>query len=198
MGHFMKGFLEKDGNVCDVEYLVKHRKDPGVLVDIYKKSEFVIIGFPLYVDGMPGSVKQFFEHLAPLVGREGNPALGFVIQCGFPETHHTRFVEKYVAKLAKRLNCRYLGAILKGGCEGLAIQPPFLTEKYYEYFYQLGRAFGLEGAFDATLCAKLARPEHLSRENLEQVIPFVNSALWDMLLEQNGAKDKSFDRPYQS
>ncbi|MCX5727092.1 MAG: NAD(P)H-dependent oxidoreductase, partial [Candidatus Saganbacteria bacterium] len=69
MDYFIKGYQETEGNTCDIEFIVKHRNDLSVLAEKFSKSEQVIIGFPLYVDGMPGSVKEFIEALAPLMGK---------------------------------------------------------------------------------------------------------------------------------
>ena len=88
-----------------------------------------------------------------------------------------------------------MGSIVKGGCEGLDAQPAFLTDKYYEYFYRIGIEFGKTGVMDEVLLQKLARPEHLLPEHMAQIIPFVNSVIWDAQLEKNGVLDKSFDRP---
>jgi hypothetical protein len=195
MEHFIRGFLETPGNTCDVEYLVKYRKNLKALSEKFSQAQNVILGFPLYIDAMPAALKAFLEVLAPLSGREDLPALGFLIQCGFPETAHTRFAGRYCEKFARRIGCRPLGLILKGGCEGLAIQPSFLTEKYFSLFAMLGQNFGKTGSLDETLLAKLARPEHLKPENLDQIIPFINQALWDAQLEKNGVLDKSFARP---
>lgn len=195
MEGFIRGFLETEGNTCEVEYLVKYRKNLTPLTEKFSQAQNVIIGFPLYVDAMPGSVKAFLEALAPLSGQPNLPALGFVIQCGFPETAHNRFAARYCEKFTRRLGCRPLSAILKGGCEGLAIQPSFLTDKYFALFSMLGQHFGRTGIIDETLLAKLARPEHLKAENLAQVIPFINQALWDAQMEKNGVLDRSFDKP---
>lgn len=195
MEHFIRGFLETSGNSCDVEYLIKYRKDLKALSEKFSQAQNVILGFPLYIDAVPASVKAFLEDLAPLSGRQDLPALGFLIQCGFPETAHTRFAGRYCEKFARRIGCRSLGLILKGGCEGLAIQPSFLTEKYFSLFAMLGQNFGKTGSLDETLLAKLARPEHLNPENLAQIIPFINSSLWDAQLEKNGVLDQSFARP---
>ena len=195
MEHFIRGFLETSGNSCDVEYLIKYRKDLKALSEKFSQAQNVILGFPLYIDAVPAGVKAFLEALAPLSGRQDLPALGFLIQCGFPETAHTRFAGRYCEKFARRIGCRPLGLILKGGCEGLAIQPSFLTEKYFSLFAMLGQNFGKTGSLDETLLAKLARPEHLKPENLAQIIPFINQSLWDAQLEKNGVLDQSFARP---
>lgn len=195
LDHFIRGFLETPGNACEVEYLVKHRKNLSLLTEKFRRAENVIIGFPLYFDAMPGSVKEFLEALAPLTGQTNLPALGFMIQCGFPETAHNRFVARYCEKFTRRIGCRQLSSILKGGCEGLDFQPPQLTQKSFELLNLLGADFGHTGKIDEELLAKLARPEHLTAQNLAQVIPFVNQALWDSQLENNGVLDRSFDRP---
>ena len=197
MDHFIKGFLETAGNTCEIEYLTRHRRSLPALAEKLAAAQNVIIGFPLYVDAMPGSVKEFFEIFEPYIGKINNTALGFVIQCGFPETLHNRYVEKYCEKFSRRMGCRYLGSILKGGCEGLDIQPTFLTDKYYSNFYLLGVEFGKTGQLDETVLGKLTRPEHLSAENMAQIIPFINQALWDTQLEKNGSLDRSFDKPLQ-
>jgi hypothetical protein len=195
MDHFIKGFLETEGNSCEIEYLTKYRRSLTALAEKFAAAENVIIGFPLYVDAMPGSVKEFFETLAPYMGKANNPVLGFVIQCGFPENSHNRHVEKYCEKFSRRMGCRYLGSILKGGCEGLDIQPNFLTDKYYQYFYLLGVEFRKTGKLDGIILEKLARPEHLKAENMAQVIPFINQALWNAQMEKNGVLDRSFNKP---
>ena len=195
MDHFVKGFLETADNTCEIDYLTKNRHSLPSLSEKFAAAHNVIIGFPLYVDAMPGSVKDFFEILGHSMGKTNNIALGFVIQCGFPETSHNRHVEKYCEKFSRRMGCRYLGSILKGGCEGLDIQPGFLTDKYYSNFYLLGVEFGKTGKLDGALLEKLARPEHLSAENMVNVIPFVNQGLWDAQMEKNGSLDRSFDKP---
>jgi len=121
----------------------------------------------------------------------------FVIQNGFPETHHNRFVERYCEKLVKRLGCIYEGSVCKGGCEGLDIQPPELVDKVFIGFYNVGRSFGENGKLDPEIVNKLAYPEHLTPENMKLVIPMVNNFLWDGRLKKNDALDKKFDKPFE-
>jgi len=198
MDHFIRGFMETNGNTSEIVYLTKQKHDFNALRKTFAEAQNVIIGFPLYVDAMPGSVKEFLEALAPLAGEKGNPDLAFVIQCGFPETSHNRYVARYCEKFSRRMGCSSLGSILKGGCEGLDVQPNFLTDKYYTLFYRIGVEFGKTGKFDPALLEKLARPEHLTAENIAQIIPFINQALWDVQMENNGVLGKSFDRPAKS
>ena len=89
------------------------------MVQAFAGAECVLLGFPLYTDAMPGMVKHFIEALEPLAGRKDNPSLGFLVQSGFPEGLHSRYVERYLEKLAERLGCPYLGTIVKGNGEGV-------------------------------------------------------------------------------
>ncbi|MGI6430249.1 MAG: flavodoxin family protein [Syntrophomonadaceae bacterium] len=194
--HFINGFLETDGNSVEVLHSIKDRPDFTPERELFQNAERLLIAFPLYVDAMPGSVKALFESFAPLKGKNPGLKLMFMIQCGFPETHHTRFVARYCEKLARRLECEPAGLICKGGCEGLAVQPPALVDKVFKGFYELGKAYGETGELDDRILAKLARPEHLTAENLKQVIPMVNSFLWDDWMKKNNVIEKSFDKPY--
>jgi len=197
LGHFAEGFLETPGNVIDTIFLIRERPGFEKALKAFREEELILLAFPLYVDAMPGSVKDFIEALAPLKGTRPELTLMYLVQNGFPETCHNRPVARYLGKLTQRLGCRFGGAILKGGCEGLDVQPPFLVDKVFRLFREVGKDFGQAGMLNETLLAKLARPEHLTPENVSQIIPMVNSFLWDALLEKNGAKEKSFARPYR-
>jgi hypothetical protein len=197
LGHFAEGFLEKSDNNIETIFLIKDRPGFEKALTAFREAERILLAFPLYVDAMPGSVKDFIEALAPLKDKKPDLTLMYLVQNGFPETCHNRPVARYMEKLTKRLGCLYGGAILKGGCEGLDVQPPFLVDKVFNLFREVGRDFGKTGVLNDALLAKLARPEHLTPENIAQVIPMVNGFLWDSLMEKNGAKEKSFNRPYR-
>ncbi len=194
--YFIKGFLETEGNSVETVNSIKGRPEFTKEREMFLDAERLLIAFPLYVDAMPGSVKELIESFEPLKGKNPSLRLMFMTQCGFPETHHTRFVARYCEKLVKRLGCMFSGTILKGGCEGLTVQPPALVEKVFQRFYQLGKAYGESGELDSVILAKLAHPEHLTPENLKQVIPMVNNFLWDGMMKKNNALDKSFNKPY--
>ena len=149
---------------------------------------------------MPGIVKSFIDSLKPLCKNKDNSSIGFIVQSGFPEAYHSRFVERYLEKLAKRLNCQYIGCIVKGGIEGTRMMPPFMTKKIFNSFYELGKAYGKSGKFDQTLLDRLAKPEHLSAlmrlfYNFGRLFGMVN-VYWDKQLKDNDAFEKRFDKPY--
>ena len=196
--HFLKGFMEKESNSYELVYMAN--KDVEKLVEMFKDASNVMLAFPLYTDCMPGIVKSFIDNLKPLCGKQGNPSVGFVVQGGFPEAYHSRFVERYLKKLAKRLNCQYMGCVVKGGIETIRIIPQFMTKKIFNYFYELGKIYGKSGKFDEELLKKLADPEHLSvvRRLFFRFarLTGIANVYWNRQLKKNNAFEKRFDKPY--
>ncbi|MGE5415734.1 MAG: NAD(P)H-dependent oxidoreductase [Acidobacteriota bacterium] len=199
LSHFLTGFEQTAGHTHEIHYLrrVKHQDE---FVKAFAANDCVLIAYPLYADSMPGQVKLFIESLQPLCGREGNPALAFMVQSGFPEAIHSRYVEKYHEKLARRLGARYLGTIIKGGVEGISVQPPFMTNKLFNSFYQIGQVFGKTGQLEKSLLNKLAGPDRMSAFKLfvyrAMMFPLARLTFWDKMLKENGAYDKRFAQPF--
>lgn len=167
----------------------------------FEESDLILLGFPLYTDAMPGLVKAFIESLAPYVGREGNPRMAFLVQSGFPEAHHSRFVERYLEKLARRLGAPYAGTIVKGGCEGVRLRPEEANQKLFEGLIALGQDLAVSGTFDAEKLKRLARPERYPAIiaplfKLALKLPVLNQ-YWDSQLKKNGAYEQRFARPYK-
>jgi len=71
LNHLVSGFTSIAGNTAEISHLYKI-KDKGMFAKRFAKAECVLIGFPLYTDGMPGIVKEFIEALEPLTKRERN------------------------------------------------------------------------------------------------------------------------------
>jgi hypothetical protein len=169
--------------------------------EAFREADVVVLGFPLYTDGMPGLVKAFIESLVPYTGSEGNPRMAFLVQSGFQEAHHSRYVERYLEKLTFRLNAPYAGTIVKGGCEGLRLQP---EESHCALFAQLkavGANLALEGVFDQESLRLLSKPEKYPRILaplfwLALRLPITQS-YWDNQLKKNGAYEERFARPFK-
>ncbi|MGE5404821.1 MAG: flavodoxin family protein [Candidatus Saccharibacteria bacterium] len=200
LNHFLKGFMESAGNTHEVHYLrrIKHQDE---FVQAFSAADCVLIAYPLYADAMPGQVKLFIESLQPFCKQEGNPTMAFLVQSGFPEAIHSRYVEKYHNKLARRLGARYLGTIIKGGVEGISVQPPFITAKLFNAFYKIGQTFGRTGQLDKAMLDKLAGSDRFSRVKLFfwQVLgfPLARLTFWDKMLKENKAYEKRFAQPYK-
>lgn len=200
--HLISGFMTTEGNTYELAYL-NRVKDSDKFIKSFQEAEQVLLAFPLYTDAMPAMVKTFIESLEPLCGRADNPSIGFLVQSGFPEAIHSRYVERYLEKLASRLGCRYIGTIIKGGCEGVWRRPAKRTKKLFEAFYQLGQIYGETGRFDEQLIHKLAQPESFPK----LIVPLLKLLLikiglanfyWNPMLKKNNAFKKRFAKPYAS
>jgi len=193
--HFTNGFMTNDGNTYELAYLVRV-KDRESFINLFREAEHVLLVFPLYFDAMPAVVKTFIESLEPLCGREGNADIGFIVQSGFPEAIHSRYVERYLEKLAKRLGCRYKGTVIRGGVEGIRATPDRMNRKLFKSFYELGKAFGETGEFDKQIVFKLGQPERLTKFYFWIIKLITHKLYWDKMLKKNNAFEKRFARPY--
>jgi multimeric flavodoxin WrbA len=197
LDHFLAGFEATPGNSYELHYL-NRLKDTERFVQAFAEAETVILAHPLYTDAMPAMVKAFIEELEPLSGKEGNPTLGFIVQSGFVEAAHSRYVERYWEKFSRRLGSRYLGTIIKGGCEPLH-RDGKQFQKVLKGFYELGKAFGETGQFNEKMVEELAEPEKiptLMRLIVQLVWKINGNRYWDDWLKENKAYERSFARPY--
>ena len=198
---FLHGFREATGTSCERLYL-NRRGEQERFRDAFAAADSVLLAYPLYTDAMPGIVKQFIETLAPLCADQGQkPALAFLVQSGFPEAAHSRPVERYHTALARRLGCRYLGTIIRGGVEGIQSRPEKMSRRLFVRFEELGRRFGRSGVLDAALLMRLARPERLPgwMGLLLRLLSLtgLTNLYWNWALKANGAYSRRFARPYQ-
>jgi hypothetical protein len=166
----------------------------------FGKADVVLLGMPLYTDSVPGLVKAYIEALAPYVGRPDNPRFGFLVQSGFSEALHSRPVERYFHKLARRLGSAYAGTIVRGGGESLQAMPDQANRRLWERLQGLGRSLAAEGYFDPELLSAVARTERLSgvRAALMKValkLP-VTQFYWNGQLKKNNAWKRRFATPY--
>jgi NAD(P)H-dependent FMN reductase len=210
MKHFIDGFTAVPGNTVEYAYL-NNAKGHAATAAKCREADAVIIAFPLYADSMPAAVKDFIETLG--AGRkkrarrggkpapEKNPPMGFIVQSGFPEAVHSRYVEKYLEKLAARLGSRYIGTVIKGGVEGITSRSEYFNRRLFMAFSSLGRHFGVTKEFHPITMRKLAGMERFpafARGVLRLMIAtgLVNK-FWDEQMKKNGAFERRFDRPYR-
>lgn len=194
-----KGFCSVE-NPCDIEELFIKKTSYPELMNTLENADFAIIIFPLYTDAMPGIVKGFFEEFSHYKLKNKQLKLGFFVQSGFPEANHSRFIEKYLNKFAKRLEIDYLGTVIKGGVEGIKIQPKWMTKSYMELIYDLGQHLALDWEFNQYILKRLANPEKLSFTKLTFYRLLAQLGLinfyWDNQLKQNKAFENRFAQPY--
>jgi multimeric flavodoxin WrbA len=175
-------------------------KETGSMLQAFSQAECVLFGFPLYTDSMPGIVKHFIEVLQPLVGRKGNPAIGFIVQSGFPEALHSRYVERYLERLSERLNSPYLGTVVKGNGEGVRIMPDEANRNLFANLQIIGTSLATSGRFDPVAVKAIAQPERYPAilGPVFQVflrLP-VAHGYFDGMLKKNGTYGQRFAQPF--
>lgn len=198
MEQFMKGYSQVVPEIVPVQYLAS-KKSKEENLRVFTSAETVLLIFPLYTDCMPGIVKEFFEDLSALDFPRPKK-IGFIVQSGFPEAIHSVFVERYLEKFTKRLQCKYLGTVIRGGVEGIQIMPENFTKKLFHRFEALGTEFAGTGSFSEEIKSVLAKPYKLSsiRRFIFSLVSNTRLAnfYWISNLKKNNAFDKRFDRPY--
>ncbi|MBN2548652.1 MAG: hypothetical protein JXB15_05825 [Anaerolineales bacterium] len=195
LSELIKGF----GGAAEMHH-INRIHDTEQFVQAFAAAECAWIGFPLYTDAMPGIVKHFIEALEPLCGRQSNPPIGFLVQSGFPEAAHSRYVERYLGKLSSRLGSPYLGTIVKGGGEGLRSMPPNMTHRLFQSMQALGKGLADNGCLDPTILQQIAKPERFPAIagpffRLFLRLP-VATSYFDQMLKQNGAYEQRFAQPF--
>lgn len=187
----------------DYELLQLNRlNDLEEQVQAFQEADCVWLGFPLYTDAMPALVKRFIEALEPFKGHLDNPPIGFLVQSGFPEALHSRYVERYLEKLVSRLGSPYLGTIVKGGGEGVRMMPDGANRKLFGDLQGLGAGLAQEGALDPELLARVAGLERYPGWMVPVMKALVKvpvySWYWNSQLKKNGVFEERFAQPYQN
>ena len=122
------------------------------------------------------------------------------MQSGFPEGLHSRYVERYLEKLAERLGSPYLGTVVKGNGEGVRSMPPGATQHLFEGLQSLGMGLAREGKLDPQVLARIAAPERYPAI-LDPVfriflhLPIAHS-YFDGMLKKNDAYERRFAQPF--
>jgi multimeric flavodoxin WrbA len=196
----MLGELAKGFGGEHAIYHLNRVKETAQFVDAFTHAECVWLGFPLYVDAMPGIVKHFIEALQPLAERKDNPPIGFLVQSGFPEALHSRYIERYLERLASRLGSPYLGTIVKGGGEGIRAMPPEANRQLFERLQASGRALALNGRLDPDIVCQIATPERFPAVlgpvfRMILRLPGIH-AYFDDMLKKNGVYQQRFAQPF--
>ncbi|HPE42157.1 MAG TPA: NAD(P)H-dependent oxidoreductase [Thermotogota bacterium] len=180
------------------EFYNKNQYD--ALIEEMKTYESILIGFPLYADWTPGYVKELFEKMGERRAELAGKKYLYLIQCGFPESHHCRYVARYCARFTDRIGGVSIGSIVRGNSEGARLIPETFF-KDSKILGELGRIFETETRLDQGLLEAISKPEKLTKSGLTRIalmqkLPLGNG-YWNSQLKKNGAFEKRFDKPYE-
>lgn len=215
---FLQGFMSTEGNRYEQAYLLKLGKRQNQL-ELFKNARHILLAFPLYGDAMPFVVKSFIESLEPHCSEKRNQDIGFIVQSGFPETIHSCYLEKYLAKLALRLHCSYKGTVIKGGAESITmlrlLDNIFLKwfcnigaitdfagvghhvnmGKLKRSFFELGKEFGVSGEFNKDIVSGITEPDRLGRFSFWVYKFIIENLYWNLALIRNNSFAERFAKP---
>ena len=196
---FLNGFRKENTRASVSLSFLDSGEEMQKGIELFCQASHVIIIFPLYTDSMPGIVKEFFEKL-PKSSESKRKKAGFIVQSGFPEAIHSTFVERYLYKLSKRMGYEYTGTVIKGGVEGIQVQPDFMTRKTFQRFRELGMHYAINGHFNPTIVAKLKGPERMNatRRFIFRVLSIMGfpNAYWNSRLKKNNAWHQRHAQPF--
>ncbi|MCY1718852.1 NAD(P)H-dependent oxidoreductase [Prolixibacteraceae bacterium Z1-6] len=193
---FQKGFENAGGEIELVEYLIKE-KQLEEQVQHFEKSKNILLAFPLYVDSVPGVVKQFIETIGDFNGSDVN--ISFIVHSGFPEGIHSDGLVRYLELLTKRWKMNYMGTLLKPGSEQVRMQPKKKNTKLFQDFENLGKNFALTGTFDEDILTRLKQP-YVFPTRAIPVIRLMSKLglidlMWNREFKKNKAYKNRFDKP---
>ena len=198
-----EGWQQAGGAEPGILHLAR-RADFDRAVEAFATADTVLLGMPLYTDSMPALVKTYIEALGPRVGASqscrSNPTLAFLVQSGFPEALHSRFLERYLEKLARRFGSRYAGTIVRGGGEALQSMPDEANKKLWARLRALGAQLARDSRFGEAELKTIAGVERFSKPAITVLsvvgkLP-ITQFMWNSTLKKNGAWNQRFAAPY--
>lgn len=165
--------------------------------EAFKEEKHVMFLMPLYIHAMPSHVMAFIEKLQASEG-----SMSFFVQSGFPESSQSHYLEAYFEQLALRLGRSYMGTVIKGSMEGLHTRSSKAQVKIMEPLVKTIENLVREGRFNPEDIRRLAKPVRLGTGagmlfKLFDRMGLINN-YWDVLLKENHAYEKRFDRPYEN
>lgn len=188
-----KAFVNGMKNPCEIRTIAK--EDHTILAKYTQQFDSMIIILPNYIHSIPSGALDFLNKLPPT---DGNHAIGFIIQSGYPESSESEIMVRLFKKCAQRLGYTYLGTVVKGSCAGIA----FMPEKFGKLamrFARLGALFEETGHFDEKITADFAKPYKLSPFKMwlfNALDPISNSLGWHKFMKRNNAFETRLNKPY--
>ena len=194
--HFQKGFENAGGEISVADYLIQE-KHLDEQVQHFREAENILLAFPLYVDSVPGIVKQFIEAVGQFDGSGKN--IWFFVHSGFPEAIHCEGLIRYLELLAKRWKMNNMGTILKPGTEQVRMLPLKRNKKLFFDFEQLGSTLAKSGSLDQSILDRFKQP-YVYPPNAMPVIRFMCKLglidrYWNIELKKNKVYHRRFDTP---
>ncbi len=194
---FIRGF-KIINNEAPRTIFLSHINEINTHLEIFKNAKKILWFFPVYTDAMPALVKNFMENLSK--NDFANKEMGFFIISGFPEARHSMYVERYFINLTKKYNAQYIGSVIKGGMEGVLMQPKWMTRKVRKQVKRLGYNFAQTGKLDSAISKKMRKMVELPKFAVFMLTIMnklgLTNMYWNKNLRRNNAFHKRYDKPF--
>ena len=195
---FLEGYGSDD---TEIRFLKKFKEHHSYSQEIVNYDQVLMV-FPLYVDGMPGQVKHFYEVLSSLKDKIKDKQITFIIHSGFSDGIQSRVLEQHCIRFSKILNLNNHGVIIIPGSEGFRLMPPVMTKKKRIAVSKLGASFKANEQYSDEYIEFLYGKEKSSKSSsfilkIMSKLGLTNS-YWNSQLKKNNAKDNCYDTPYEN
>lgn len=194
---FLEGYSQTNVPVRYLNKVNHHEEYAREMIDY----EQIMFAFPLYVDGMPGLCKNFFECLYKYQDQLIGKRVTWIIHSGFSEAIHNRSLERYLIHFSSIMGFTNHGVIIIPGSEGIRLYPPKMTEKKRLTVAQLATSFHSGKPYDENALRLLRGRETMRKRDrfvftVMSKLGFTNM-YWNMIPKKNNAYKNRFDAPYK-
>lgn len=194
---FIKKFLKEMKAPHEICYAAN--EDKLQIANYMKQFDTVIVAMPLYIHAMPGIVMKLIECMEP--AQDCGKSMGFIVQSGFMESVHSKYLERYLSSLTKQLNYTYLGTVIRGGSAGIYMMPEKMNKRLFKQLSTLGEYFERNGTFNIETVEEMAKPCKLSKgkSKLLQLLSGIglgDNMFWNIMLKKNNAINEKLDKPF--
>jgi len=166
------------------------------------KYNQVLMVFPLYVDGMPGQVKHFFECMSNYKNKLKNKQITYIIHSGFSDGIQSKSLEQYLNRFSNIMGFNNFGIVIIPGSEGFRHMPPSMTKQKSMAVSRLGKNYKLNESYNKEDILFLYGKEKTSKIGIfiYRVLHLLGltKVFWNSQLKKNNAYKKVLDAPYRN
>lgn len=176
---------------------IREWRKPGLAEETLLASDALVVAFPLYVDGLPGSLMALLERFAAALAKEGASGaplrtrrLYGAANCGFYEGAQNSVALEILSHFAEANGLRWCGGIGIGTGEMIgrmkAVPPQAgIRRPVTEAVYRLARAIAAGEALETNSFVQHRFPRWLFK--------LMGESGWRQWLRSNGGKVRDLD-----
>ncbi len=186
----------------DGDCIFKNKDGHEELAAILDDADLIVYAFPLYADGMPGKLKNYFDrHVSslfpymmkgehsvchPVRRKNENQTLAILSLCGFPEIRHFEAVKQHFRALAHNDHRKVVAELVRPAIMYM-FNNPMLTDlqgELLDNIYRAGVELSVNGFVSKDLEKNISKPVCTESE----FISFANQ-YWQSRIDEKGGSD---------